>query len=217
MTPRPLPCVELLREKFSYNPETGDLFSKKTGLPVRALKPVRRGLAYYVVAIRTPEGKQQQFGIHRIIMAMQGHDIHPGILVDHRDLNPLNNRLENLRLATHQQNNRNSESCRHNGGPNLPKGVHRCGKKFRAVLRIDGKLVHLGMFKTIDEAATAFRNAALPIHGEFFRGGVTQDPAPSESNATDIPHSPSVGNTHTEASLSESGSGQPESTHQSGD
>jgi hypothetical protein len=46
-----------------------------------------------------------EIGTHRIIRAMvDGVDIPPGLVVDHRDGNPLNNHPDNLRVKTHREN-----------------------------------------------------------------------------------------------------------------
>lgn len=87
-----------------------------------------------------------------------------GVIIDHINNNPLDNRRVNLRLVTSQQNSFNRGPQRKNslGG----NGVHARYGKYRAVIRVDRKLIHLGIFKTIKEAAAAYNGAARIHFGE---------------------------------------------------
>lgn len=90
----------------------------------------------------------------------------PGLQVDHRDRDGLNNRRSNLRLCTNAQNQWNRVKVR---GGSQYKGVNRCGRKWRAVIRVDGQQVHLGYFRVEEEAAKAYDAAAVQLFGEFAR------------------------------------------------
>jgi hypothetical protein len=79
-----------------------------------------------------------------------------GVEVDHKDGNKLNNRRSNLRLATRGQQNQNRVSWAASGY----KGVHRNGKRWKALVHINGERHYLGTFDTPEEAndvAIAFR------------------------------------------------------------
>jgi len=89
-----------------------------------------------------------------------------GLVIDHKDRNRNNNDITNLRLATHQQNSYNQWKY----NPNGLKGIYNCGRKtkpWQAQIRIDGKKVNLGRFKTKEEAHEAYRKAAKEHFGEF--------------------------------------------------
>lgn len=91
------------------------------------------------------------------------------IEVDHRNGNKLDNRRENLRSATHQQNgmNRGPQSNNKSG----VKGVcwDRFKMKWRAQIGVMGKNVFIGSYDNKFEAAEAYKNAAMKFHGEFAR------------------------------------------------
>jgi hypothetical protein len=84
-------------------------------------------------------------------------------MIDHRDRDPLNNRIENLRAATRSQNRANSRPNNKLG----VKGVHARGSRFYVMA---GKL-YLGTFDSIEEAAAAYKAKAEELHGAFARTG----------------------------------------------
>lgn len=91
-----------------------------------------------------------------------------GQIVDHRNMDTVDNRRENLRLATKSENQTNSGS--HKDNKLGAKGVHLNKGKFSAKICKDGKTVQLGRFETIGEASEAYIKAAKEIHGDFARG-----------------------------------------------
>lgn len=103
--------------------------------------------------------------VHRLVF-LYHHGFLPAI-VDHADNNPLNNSIENLRAASRAENSRNCTIRKDN--KTRVKGVYPYKGKFRAHLRIDGKLTYLGSFKTIEEAAGVVKQAREKHHQEFAR------------------------------------------------
>jgi len=102
--------------------------------------------------------------LHRMIMGEPD-----GMDVDHKNLNTLDNRRENLRIATNQQNmfNKNKQSNNTSGF----KGVSfkKKAQKFVAQINIDGKRKYLGYFATAVGAHEAYKRAATQHYGEFAR------------------------------------------------
>lgn len=87
-------------------------------------------------------------------------------IVDHKDRNPINDRIENLRAANHTQNSVNCSSKKNSSSKYL--GVNfKNGKYWQANIRINGKKTYLGYFKTEEDAALAYNEAAKIHHGEF--------------------------------------------------
>lgn len=85
-------------------------------------------------------------------------------MVDHRDRDRSNPALRNLRCATRSQNGANMATRNKLG----VKGVHPAyGGKYRAVIRVAGKLHNLGSFPDIPTAQAAYKAAAAKAFGVF--------------------------------------------------
>lgn len=85
-----------------------------------------------------------------------------GLVVDHINRNPADNRRSNLRICTQFENNKN----RSNNTSGIT-GVtwHSRSKKWRATIKKNGKQYELGEFKDKDKAI----QAGLKAEQEFFR------------------------------------------------
>lgn len=106
----------------------------------------------------------KQYRVHRLIWLFHYGTLPP--LVDHRDRNVSNNRIENLREARYSQNSQNQKTNRRNQSGY--RGVQKIGNRWVARLRIeDGPNKRLGSYITAEEAAHAYDNAAKEHHGEF--------------------------------------------------
>ena len=78
--------------------------------------------------------------------------------IDHIDINKSNNKIENLRVVNNSINQRNKNKLKNCSS--IYKGVHwdKTKKKWVAQIRIDGKTIFLGHFKTEEEAHLAYQN-----------------------------------------------------------
>ena len=90
-----------------------------------------------------------------------------GLIVDHINHSGLDNRKDNLRICTHQQNTQNVRKAP--GKISCYKGVswHREAKKWRAYIAYDARYHHLGFFEDEIKAALAYDKAAQEQYGEF--------------------------------------------------
>lgn len=114
----------------------------------------------YAVRATYCGGKQRVLLMHREILGAA-----PGMDVDHRDGDGLNNRRQNLRECTHRQNMANTLVTRRN---KLGlKGVYAAKGKFSACIEVDRQTRHLGTYATKEEAAAAYAGAARALHGSF--------------------------------------------------
>lgn len=131
----------------------------------------RRNKDGYVVAghgAGGSEGKRDSIRMHRLVASASQ--------VDHRNGNRLDNRRENLRPCTSQQNSQNRRRAVTNKSGY--KGVTWRDGKWRARIRIPasaesgrGKQIELGRFDTAAEAHAAYCAAALKYYGEFANDG----------------------------------------------
>ena len=113
----------------------------------------------YVARKFGENGKLKQEYLHRRLMGNPD-----GMIIDHADINPLNNCLKNLRICTRAQNNQNRAAMKGNY-----KGVHfsKDSKRWVAQIRESGITKHLGSFRTEIEGALAWDKEAKRINGEF--------------------------------------------------
>lgn len=89
--------------------------------------------------------------------------------IDHIDGNPLNNRIENLRQASWQENLRNRSKFKNSSSKY--KGVYfrKDISKWQASICIDGKTKHLGVFTDELKAHEAWLSHAKLHHKDFFK------------------------------------------------
>jgi hypothetical protein len=92
----------------------------------------------------------------------------PGLLIDHHNHNGLDNRLTNLRPASHAQNVQNTRKQKPKSSSKY-KGVDyvKATGKFRARIKIADRRLFLGSFISEIDAAVAYNNAAKQYFGEF--------------------------------------------------
>ena len=146
--------------------EDADLATVKWQAQVRSRRNV-----YGRRSIKTASGTAPQL-MHRVILARAlGRPLAPHEQVDHIDGNGLNNRRENLRIATAAQNQRNAKLRIDNTSGY--KGVYfdKRKKKWRGLIKFNQKTIHLGSYATPEAAHEAYCKAAKELFGEFANDG----------------------------------------------
>ncbi len=117
---------------------------------------------------------------HRAIWAVV-YGCWPDGEIDHIDGNRSNNRIDNLRVATRAENNRNTSSRKLSSSKFLGVSWDRAGSKWRADIKIGGKAKYLGRFESEAEAARAYAEAAAIHYGQF-AGTFRQDTTATGAN-----------------------------------
>ncbi|EPU3949756.1 HNH endonuclease [Klebsiella michiganensis] len=112
----------------------------------------------------------KRYLLHRIIWELHNGPIPDGMEIDHIDGEKTNNRLSNLRLATHQQNLHNTKK-RKDGESILPKGIGRHSQVsdyFVAEIMHNGER-HRRSSKNINELSAWLVEKRAQLHGKFAR------------------------------------------------
>lgn len=89
--------------------------------------------------------------------------------VDHKNLNTLDNRRENLRVATRSQNKANGRIQSNSTSGYKGVSLNKKSGTWRAQIKYQGKQYYLGCRNTPEEAYLLYCEAALKMHGEFAR------------------------------------------------
>ena len=150
-------------EQFSYDRKTGVLTHRKvTTNRVKVGAAVGRisATGYLVTRFQGMTTK-----VHRLIW-LWVTGAWPDGDVDHIDGNRTNNAWSNLRVCSRAQNLHNMRAKNPKSGF---KGVVKRGGSFMARVRAQGKAHYIGSFKSAEEAARAYDDAARRLQGEFAR------------------------------------------------
>jgi hypothetical protein len=110
--------------------------------------------------------KKLQIFMHRVLM-----DAPPGMEVDHRNMDPLDNQRHNLRVCTPGQNQYNKRARKDSpsGLKNITPNFGKRGITWAVKMRASKKEHYIGTFKTLEAAIQAHTAAIRRLHGEFGR------------------------------------------------
>jgi len=164
------------KESLRYDPETGELWwvkegERRVGRP-RDLGRPAGSLSHGYLVIGLPKsvtGDQLWYPkVHRVAWFLH-HNNWPDEQIDHINGDRKDNRIENLRLTTSQQNNLNRGALK--GTSSKYKGVdwHKATQKWRSSIKFNRTDKHLGVYVSEEDAARAYDKAARELHGDYAR------------------------------------------------
>jgi hypothetical protein len=165
--------LKMLHNRFEYNAELGRLISKITTNFGRGNSNIEgeivKGYVDKVNGYRVISFFPYRLKEHRLIFLMC-HGFLPEML-DHIDGNKLNNKIENLRSCTKNQNQQNSK-CRVTNttqfkGVSLVKNTGR----YRGEVKVNKKRYVTKTYKTLSECVLHTRALRENLHGEFCNHG----------------------------------------------
>lgn len=155
-----------LRALLNYDSETG-IFSwrirngKMIAGQIAGSTSHKFGYRYIVV-------KGHRIAAHRLAWLFV-HGQWPSSVIDHINGNTDDNRIENLREATRQQNSRNARLCATNKSGFKGVSWDKRRNTWKACIQIDRKTKMIGRYADAKDAARAYEESALLHYGEFAR------------------------------------------------
>ena len=183
MAKRPLPSPEVLRQLLCLNPNEGKVYwrERPDEMFERGQQSVRHNAATWnarwagkqALTAKTSKGyfhgsiNSKYYLRHRVIWAL-AHGKWPEALIDHANGDITDNRLSNLREATHSQNTSNR---RPSNKTSKYMGVSWNTKRetWQAFINLNGRSKWLGYHPCEITAANAYDAAAKSARDEFRR------------------------------------------------
>ena len=167
---------ELLRELLDYDPETGVFVWKPR--PVKYFSSKQSFSCWNNKYSGQVAGRAHSCGYWELIVLYKRIYAHraawlyvygepPKGVMDHINGNRRDNRICNLRIATHSQNCWNMRTG--GRGTSRFKGVsfHKKGQCWRAQIGFNGENIHLGSYSSEKDAANAVQSAREGLHKEY--------------------------------------------------
>lgn len=154
-----------LNDLFEYR--DGELYWKRKPSKYGNIKVGDKAGSTHSIGYRIVQLNGRKYKAHRIIFFM-----HHGYVpeeIDHIDGDPSNNKVENLRAATHTQNMFNKKT--YVNSISGVKGVswHKAAKKWYVQIRSNQKHLFQGLFNDLELAELVAIEARNKYHGQFAR------------------------------------------------
>ena len=141
----------------------GNIRNRKTKEVVKQL--INKGGYKYVELIIEDEIVIKD--VHRLVALQFIENPENKEIVDHKNNVRTNNNVDNLRWATHSENCFNTKIAKNN--TSTCKGVYFSKRRnnYYAQIGFNNKIIHLGSYKTFEEAKKVRQEKAAELFGEF--------------------------------------------------
>lgn len=172
---------EKLRSVISYDPSSGSMswlprsidFFSYAKVPSRAAGRFNARFAnkpaldlVHSNGYRYGEVFKRPLRAHRVAWAIF-YGEWPEAFIDHVNGDRADNRIQNLRLATSSENNKNKAPW--GSSPFLGVSLYKARGTYEANIKHEGKHIKIGYFSDENVAALAYNIFAHALHGEFAR------------------------------------------------
>jgi hypothetical protein len=147
-----------LKSQLHYDPETGIFTWHKDFYHKKVAGKVAGSMDKGYVRIRV---NKKGYKAHRLVW-LYIYGTWPAKEIDHINRIKHDNRLCNLREATHQQNQWNYSKPKNNTSGYI--GVSMRGKSYVARIKVDRKKIKIGTFDTAEKAGQAYLSAKSVYH-----------------------------------------------------
>jgi hypothetical protein len=168
-----MPSCSYLNSRYEYDRYTGNLYhsARKCGVKIGSKAgSIDPKTGYVRLKI---DGSL--FQAHRIIFKMMTGLDFPNAQIDHIDGDRANNRIENLRLADHSENQANGKVYKSNKAGFRGVHWHKQHGKYAASIQCGLKRMHIGLFSNPIEAAMAYNAKAVELFGQFVKTNDIQE------------------------------------------
>ncbi len=158
--------LQHIREYLTYDPDTGIIkwakCSKHASVAGKNAGSInRQGYSVLMINRRT-------YLAHRVAWFLHIGSW-PDMFMDHKNGDRADNRFDNLRNVTYQQNRWNTGKTVGRSSDFVGAVWHKAANKWQSQIKINGVNKHLGLFDSQDAAHAAYCDAADAAHGEFRR------------------------------------------------
>jgi len=158
---------EFVQERFTYDPEGFLVWTAAANnqhIGKRAGYRKKDGYVYIDLF-----NNKKSVGAHRLIFLWHHGYLPP--MLDHINRIKSDNRIENLREATPTQQNANKAINPRSATKHKGVAYEKSRNRYRARIKVQGKVKNIGRFKTPEEAHAAYMKAAIELFGEFACAG----------------------------------------------
>jgi hypothetical protein len=165
---------EELRSIFDYNPDTGVFIWVRPSCLRTKVGDIAGSLKKTTGYLHIGYNKRVYLA-HRLAWVYMYGDIPDGKLLDHKDMDKVNNKANNLRLCNRYENEKNVTLRKDNTSGYKGVSWNKARGMWIVNPMLKGKQIFLGYFSVKQEAIQAHKNFCIEHHGEFYRDTTEQD------------------------------------------
>jgi hypothetical protein len=160
--------ISRIKQLFDYVSQTGHLYWRAKGRGRVKTRPAGTILSTGYIGVVI--GEKRHFA-HRICWAIH-FGKWPSDQIDHINGIKIDNRICNLREATNSQNGKNARIPSNNTSGVCGVTYDKVNKRWRSIIKVNGKQIHLGRWSSFEDAVVARKEAESCYFGQWARGAL---------------------------------------------